>query len=429
MGERGVGEGGMSEGSESVAKGAAHGKRPHTRRWADQRWLVDNVIQANGIDWDQPRSVYLNAPCGPEANADFAALRAQVKKFADAAPAFEAAARRRQAKAEAAEAEGRPVTARENYFIAAILWGGAQWPIDEADETNHRYNKAKRECYRAYARLADHRVEEVFVPFGDKVLPAWFHLPPGYTGGRLPTVISIPGMDSFKEGVVSMYGDRFLSRGMAVLALDGPGQYEAPLMDVFFSMENWIATGPAAVDWLAARPEVDADRIALAGRSFGSFFGTILTAHEPRIRACAVSATCHEPGCQTIFEEASPTFKQRFMFMCGMTDEAEFDVFRQSISWRGHAERIEVPYLCMAGEFDELSPIEHTRGLLAALSGPKQLLVYQGSRHSVGGPAAANGPHPQGYMADWIAARLDGQPMASEEWFVESSGKVVKSPL
>ena len=265
MGERGVGDRGVGQGGTS---GAAHGKRPHTRRWAEQRWLVDNVIQANGIDWDQPRSVYLNAPCGPEANADFAGLRAQVKKFADAASAFEAAAKRRQAKAEAAEAEGRLVTARENYFIAAILWGGAQWPIDEADATNHRYNTAKRDCYRAYARLADHRVEEVFVPFGGKVLPAWFHLPPGYTGGKLPTVISIPGMDSFKEGVVSMYGDRFLARGMAVLALDGPGQYEAPLMNVFFSMENWIATGPAAVDWLVARPEVDAERIALAGRSF-----------------------------------------------------------------------------------------------------------------------------------------------------------------
>lgn len=423
MGVGGVAGGGPAEGT------SAHKGRPHTRRWADQRWLVDNVIQANGIDWDQPRSVYLNAPCGPEANADFAALRLQVKKYADASPAFEAAARRREAKARAAEDEGRLVTARENYFIASVLWGGAQWPIDEADETNLRYNKAKRDCYSAYARLADHHVEAVWIPFHGKALPGWLHLPPGYSGGKLPTIISIPGMDSFKEGVVSLYGDRFLNRGMAVLALDGPGQYEAPLVDVFFSMENWIAAGPAVVDWLAARPEVDAGRIALAGRSFGSFFGTIMTAHEPRIRACAVSATCHEPGCQTIFEEASPTFKQRFMFMSGITDEAEFDVFRQQISWKGHADRIRVPYLCMAGEFDELSPIAHTRGLLAALQGPKQLLVYQGSRHSVGGPAAANGPHPQGYMADWLRARLDDKPMDSEEWFVEASGKVVKSAL
>ena len=58
---------------------------PVTRRWIEQRWLLDNVIRANGIDWDQPRSQLYNAPCGPEANADFASIRSRVQKFADIA--------------------------------------------------------------------------------------------------------------------------------------------------------------------------------------------------------------------------------------------------------------------------------------------------------------------------------------------------------
>src|SRR5215470_12012414 len=56
---------------------------PHVRRFEEQRWLLDNIIRANGIDWDQPRSLYLNAPCGVEANADFASIRERVKKMAD----------------------------------------------------------------------------------------------------------------------------------------------------------------------------------------------------------------------------------------------------------------------------------------------------------------------------------------------------------
>src|SRR5881227_2777557 len=123
--------------------------------------------------------------------------------------------------------------------------------------------------------------------------PAWFHLPPGYNGGRIPAVIAIPGMDSFKEIQVALYGDRFLNRGMAVLAIDGPGQYESPLIGLYFSMENWIAAGPALVDWIAARPELDAARIGVAGTSFGSLFGTVLTGNEPRIKACAVMSVCH----------------------------------------------------------------------------------------------------------------------------------------
>ncbi len=67
-----------------------------TRRFTEQRWALDNVIRANGIDWDQPRSIYLSAPCGVEANADFAAIRARVQKMADIGPAFESTAKRRK---------------------------------------------------------------------------------------------------------------------------------------------------------------------------------------------------------------------------------------------------------------------------------------------------------------------------------------------
>ncbi len=404
---------------------------PLTRRWTEQRWLLDNTIRAVGMDWDQPRSLYLAAPCGPEANADFAAIRQRITKLADASPAFEAVARRRQAKAEAAEQNADLVTARDNYFMASIHWGAAQWPIDENNEQNKLYNQRKRECYTRYARLADHQVEAAWIPLpSGQSLPAWLHLPPGHRGGRLPVVISLPGMDSFKEMGVALYGDRWLSRDLAVLALDGPGQYESPVLDIYFSMPAWIETGKAAVDWLTARPEIDANRIGLSGNSFGSFFGTIAAAHEPRIRAVSVASVCHEPGFHTIFEEASPTFKMRFMYMSGITDEAKFDEFRQTMTWEGHAERIRVPYLCLAGEFDELSPLEHTEHLMKSLGGPKRLVVYQDSRHSVGNVPAANlGPFPAVLMADWMAASLNGKTFPSEKWYVEASGRIVKTPM
>jgi len=402
---------------------------PRVRRFDAQRWLIDNVIRANGIDWDQPRSLYIHLPCGMEANADFAGIRERVKKMADIGPAFAHVARRRETKANAAAQADRKVTARDNFFMAAVHWGAAQWPYDENDETNIAYNNKKRECYAKYAALADHHVEAVWVPFKDKAIPGWLHLPPGHTSGRLPVVISVPGMDSYKEIQVALYGDKYLNRGMAVLAIDGPGQYEAPMIGLHFSMENWMATGPALVDWIEARPELDAAKIAVAGTSFGSLFGTVLTAHEPRIKACAVMSVCHEPGCHTIFQEASPTFKKRFMYMSGITDEDEFDQFRKKITWEGHAERIKVPYLCVAGEAEELSPLEHSERLMAALKGPKQMVVYQESRHSVGNVPAANlGPFPPILLADWIADRLAGKAFVSEHWYVAGSGEINKTP-
>ena len=405
-----------------------HRGPPQVRRFDEQRWLIDNIIRANGIDWDQPRSLYIHLPCGIEANADFAGIRERVKKMADIGPAFAAVARRREAKANAAALADHKVTARDNFFMAAVHWGAAQWPYDENDETNISYNNKKRECFAKYATLADHHVEAVWVPFQDKAIPAWLHLPPGHSSGKLPVVIAIPGMDSYKEIQVALYGDKYLNRGMAVLAIDGPGQYEAPMIGLYFTMENWMAAGPALVDWIAARPELDATRIGVAGTSFGSLFGTVLTASEPRIKACAVMSVCHEPGCHTIFQEASPTFKKRFMYMSGITDEDEFDEFRKKITWQGHADKIRAPYLCVAGEAEELSPLVHSDALMAALKGPKQMVVYQESRHSVGNVPAANlGPFPPILLADWLADRLAGKPFISERWYVTGSGEINKT--
>ena len=401
-----------------------------TKRFAEQRWALDNIIRANGIDWDQPRSLYLSAPCGVEAGADFAAIRARVQKMADIGPAFESTAKRREGKARAAEADGNTVTARDNWYMAAIHYGAAEWPYDDSGAKHIELHKKKRECYANFARLAAHKVEAVSVPFKGKSIPAWFHLPPAASGGKLPVVISIPGMDSFKETGVALANDRWLSRGVAVLAIDGPGQYESPLLGSYVSMQNWIDAGPAVVDWLLARPEIDGKRIGVTGTSFGSFFGTIMTAHEPRIAATAVISTCLEPGCHTIFEEASPTFKKRFMWMSNFTDEAKFDEFVKTLTWEGHVEKIRSPYLVVAGEADELSPLEHTERMIHTMTGPRQLVVYADSRHSVGNVPAANlGPFPPVLLADWMVARLNGKPLASERWLVQPTGQIAKTAL
>jgi hypothetical protein len=68
--------------------------------------------------------------------------------------------------------------------------------------------------------------------------------------------------------------------------------------------------------------------------------------------------------------------------------------------------------------------------MFRVMKAPRQLVIYADSRHSVGGVPAANlGPVPGSYTAEWMAARLAGTPFASERWFVESTGRVAKTPL
>jgi hypothetical protein len=86
--------------------------------------------------------------------------------------------------------------------------------------------------------------------------------------------------------------------------------------------------------------------------------------------------------------------------------------------------------LVVAGEADELSPLEHTERMIHAMGGPRQLVIYADSRHSVGNVPAANlGPFPPVLVADWLMARLNGKPLKSERWLVEPTGRIVRVAL
>jgi hypothetical protein len=64
------------------------------------------------------------------------------------------------------------------------------------------------------------------------------------------------------------------------------------------------------------------------------------------------------------------------------------------------------------------------------MSAPRQLVIYQDSRHGIGNvPSATLGPFVPTLVADWMAARLAGEPMTSERWFVDAGGRVNKTAL
>lgn len=405
------------------------GEEPHVKRFDEETWALDEIIASVGMDWDQGRSGALIAALGPESINDVNALRSRIKKLADFVPAFESTGRRREAMARDDEAAGHRVSARDNYFMAANYYGHAQWTIYEKNDHNLALNAKKRDMFGKYATLADHHVEYVMLRTrSGKAIPAAFHLPPNYKPGvKLPAIVSITGMDGYKERSVALYGDTWLNRGAAVLALEAPGEWEAPLLDSFVSMENTIEAAPAVYEWMAARPEVDPANIALTGVSFGTFFTTVMAGHEPRFKAVANRSTIYETGGKTIFGSASPTFKKRFMFMSGYTDEAKFDAFANTLTLNGSYQKINVPFLTIAGEADELCPLEVTERMYRAMTGPRRLVVYADSRHSLGGVPSTAALTPGILQADWLMDTFAGKPTANERWFVDPTGRITKT--
>jgi fermentation-respiration switch protein FrsA (DUF1100 family) len=391
-----------------------------------QRWLLDSVIRQVGVDWDQGRTRYTAYAAGIDAEADFARIREQVRSFADIHHAFASAAARRERLATDAEAQSRTIEAREHFLTASILWGNAEWPLFGDSPLVHEYGQRKIACYDGYIRHAPHPIRRVEIPMGAASLPAYLHLP---RSGQSPyaCVVNIGGMDAFKEHRVAIYGDKLLERGIASLAVDLPGQGECLTRGLHVTADSTVEAGIAVVSWVRQQNEIDASRVALTGNSFGSFWATQIAAASANdgLAGCAVTGVIHEPGMHTIFEEASPTFKARFMYMAGTDDEAAFDQFASSMDLTPVAGSVRCPYLVVAGENDELSPLPYTFQLIEGIPAPVTLVVYQGERHSIGGGAASRfGPNRHHLVADWIAARFAGNEAGDEYFWVDSGGNV-----
>ena len=403
-----------------------------SRRFREQKWLLDSVIATIGLDWDLLRMSTVTAPIGFEGMGDWAVVASKAKRFDEISPAFEEVAAGREARAREAEENNNEVTARESYLVASIYYGVAQWPIDEINERNLALNARKLDCYARYAARAHHQVERVEIPMGEKVVPAWLHLPvdqePPY-----PLVMMMPGMDTFKEKLVWGYGDKMLERGFAALALDGPGQGEALLRGQKVTADNFADAARACMAWVDSREDIDPDRLGVFGRSFGSYAATVFTnAIASRLRGAVVGLPCFEPGFNKIFEEASPTYKNRFMFMAGYEDEDQFDAFMRGFDLRTRVSNLTCPFMVLGGELDELAPIKHVFEVCKHIPGPTDIVVYQNERHAPGRmPSSQLGPHWYAMMADWLAARVrDRSPLGNSGYrYVTSSGRVEQRPL
>jgi fermentation-respiration switch protein FrsA (DUF1100 family) len=399
----------------------------HVKRWKDQRWLIDTVIQAVGMEWDQPRLNYTMYPAGVDAIGDFRTVGMRVRKFADMHREFAAAAYRREVKAAGFEKQGRTVSARESYFIASLLYSAARWPIFENNEKSIAYNDRMVVCYDKFAALMNRPVIRVEVPYGGKTLPGYLHLPrEPKPGEKFPCAIGIDGMDGSKEIMCSMYGDKFLERGMAHFIYDGPGQGECTYRGILVTETNHMDAARAVYDWLSKHPHIDAGRSVIWSVSMGSFFGLqAAAALGDRIRGAAVTFVCHEPGLNSLMNRSSPSYKMRFMYMSGHTDEDVFDAFVEKFSLLPLVDQLKCPVLIQAGEDDELSPLEFSDELAKKIHPPKKLVIYEGERHAIGGNnlSSALGENWFAMLADWCLDRIEGKPAPNERVFVNALGQ------
>jgi ABC-type molybdate transport system substrate-binding protein len=190
------------------------------------------------------------------------------------AHAFSTVAQRYLDKADKAAGEGKSEEADQAYQRAWRLFYFAQWPVPASSGKKQAYQAAIA-AYRKHSQYMDPKLEVIRVPFEDREIVAYLRMPKGAAGRKVPMVLAISGLDSRKETVMENYTS-LLSHGVGILSVDGPGTGEAPLR-VGPHSERYLQK---LVDYLVARPDVDATRIAVHGVSFGGYWATKLAIVE-----------------------------------------------------------------------------------------------------------------------------------------------------
>ena len=318
--------------------------------------------------------------------------------------------RRQEEMARAAEKAGHRETACELYWRATEHYIEGQHAIFQDDNNEKIYLHGKvLECHEHAARLAPTPVERVEIPFEGNYIQGVLHRVPG--AKKAPTVLFCPGMDMTKESYFCPGQEPYVARGFNSLHIDGPGQGTSNIRKIRVTLDNYERAGAAAIDYLCTRPEVDPERIVVSGFSMGSYWGMRIAATDRRVKGVATAAACYGPK-WAIFNEASPRFKQVFMYMSGIHDEEKFDAFAQQLTLDALAPRIKCPALMVTGEYDPLAHLEDVVGVYEKVGGPKELWVLENNFHSPRNIPNLGGIDMYGYLADWLRDAAEGRKPA-----------------
>jgi dienelactone hydrolase len=167
------------------------------------------------------------------------------------------------------------IKARELYLSSWRYHSFGAWPTQNSPDKIFAHSKAT-EAFRAYARLSDPKIEVLHIPFEGREITAYLQLPK--TASKPPVVISIGGLDSYKEFVVEQYGPGYLKEGLAYVAVDMPGTGESPIkIDV--ESERIFSR---VIDALQQRTDIDSKRIGLQGVSWGGHWAARMAISEAK---------------------------------------------------------------------------------------------------------------------------------------------------
>lgn len=279
-----------------------------------------------------------------------------------------------------------PEKANADYVRAWRLYSFGRWPVPASPGKERSYAKAI-EAFLAHARFLDPPVEVVHLPFEDSQITGYLRLPKN-ARSPVPLVIAVNGLDSRKEDLSESFS-AILPFGVGFLAVDGPGTGQAPIK----VSENADRMLSRVIDYAQSRAEIDKNRLAVHGVSWGAYWATKLAIVEHhRLRGASAQSPPVDTYFQRDFLMNSTLGNREYLFdqvpalmsilehVNSLDGMAEFWP-KMSLVKQGLLGKPMVPMLVIAGVLDTQVPISDVYLLLSKGDTPKTAWINPQGGH------------------------------------------------
>jgi hypothetical protein len=279
-----------------------------------------------------------------------------------------------------------PTKANADYIRAWRLYSFGRWPIPASPGKQRSYERAL-EAFLAHAKFYDPPLEIVKIPFEGKEIIGYLRLPKN-AKGPVPLVIAVNGLDSRKEDLTESFS-AILPFGIGYLAVDGPGTGQNPIK-VSETADRVLSK---VIDYAQSRPEIDKNRIAMHGVSWGAYWAAKMAIVEKaRLRGCSSQSPPVDRFFQKDYLMNTLVGNREYLFdqvpalmniLEGVHTLEEMGDFLPKISLvhQGLLGKPMAPMLIIAGVNDTQVPIEDEYLLLSKGDVPKEAWINPSGAH------------------------------------------------
>ena len=182
-----------------------------------------------------------------------------------------------------AKGSGDLIRAREYYFRACNYYKSAMVSLNPLDSRHHEFWQRSLNTFIEAGELLEQPLESIQIDFDGKNLPCFFL--PAQPKEKRPVLFLVTGGEGTNMEMYFWAGAYALKNGYSVFLYEGPGNISTMYTSGSTMIPNSEAPIGKALDWLCARADVDVERIAILGISFGGYLVARAAAFDKRIKA------------------------------------------------------------------------------------------------------------------------------------------------